>query len=151
MIHVRPLTDADREHWEPLWLGFQEHYGRVGADALPTEVTETTWQRFHDPDEPIRGLVAELDGRVVGIAHVIFRRSTSSVADVCYLQDLFTAEDARGQGVGRALIHAAHALAVEAGAPGVYWQTRDSNEQAQVLYDTVGEPHRVLVYRTQVD
>lgn len=146
MIHVRPIAESDRVQWEDLWQGYNEFYGRAGEAALDPAVTDTTWRRFLDPDEPVHCLVAELDGQLVGLAHVVFRRSTSSIENACYLQDLFTAEDSRGLGAGRALILAAHALAIEHGAPGVYWQTRHDNDRARVLYDKVGSPSGFVVY-----
>jgi GNAT superfamily N-acetyltransferase len=61
---------------------------------VPPEITRMAWWRFFDASEPVHALVAEKDGR----------RSTSLLGRTCYLQDLFTTEEARGQGVGRALI-----------------------------------------------
>ena len=38
-------------------------------------------------------------GTLVGLAHFLFHRSTISIESICYLQDLFTIEAARGNGV----------------------------------------------------
>ena len=64
------------------------------------------------------GLLALRDDAPVGLAHYIFHRHGWHVADVCYLQDLFVAPEARGDGVGRALIEAVYAEADAAGAAG---------------------------------
>jgi GNAT superfamily N-acetyltransferase len=95
-------TDA----WKPLWDEYNAFYERTGPTALPDEVTETTWRRFFDASEPVHCIVAERDGKVLGLCHYLFHRSTSRIENVCYLQDLFTHADERGHGIGRALIMA---------------------------------------------
>jgi GNAT superfamily N-acetyltransferase len=108
------------------------------------------WSRFFDAYEPVHALVAELDGRLLGLAHYIFHRNTTMLGPVCYLQDLFTAEPARGHGVGRALIEAVYEKAKEAGSKRVYWQTHETNLTAIKLYEQVAERSGFIVYRKQI-
>lgn len=150
-IHIRPVTRDDFAAWLPLWDGYNAFYKRSGPTALPAEITRTTWERFLDPNEPVHALVAEADGQLLGLTHFIFHRSTNSIADTCYLQDLFTTEAARGKGVGSALIAAVHDRARLAGAGRVYWQTHDGNSVARRLYDQVGENSGFIVYRKLVE
>src|SRR5690349_10671522 len=103
-LAIRPVARHDHEQWLPLWDGYNAFYGRSGATALAPEITRTTWERFFDAAEPVHALVAESAGRLLGLAHYLFHRSTISIAPTCYLQDLFTTVEARGRGVGRALI-----------------------------------------------
>jgi len=144
---VRPVARGDYDRWLPLWDGYNTFYGRHGATALDPAITATTWQRFFDPDEPVHALVAEHGGRLIGLTHYLFHRSTTAITPICYLQDLFTSEAARGQGVGRALIEGVHARAREAGASRVYWQTHETNSTAMQLYDRIAERSGFLVYR----
>jgi len=88
---VRPIAPADRAAWAPLWDGYNAFYGRAGATALAPEITDVLWQRLFDPAEPVFALVAEDAGRLLGLAHFLFHRSTTRIEPVCYLQDLFTA------------------------------------------------------------
>jgi GNAT superfamily N-acetyltransferase len=147
---IRPIKPADYEQWLPLWDGYNEFYGRSGATALPLEITQTTWARFFDPDEPVNALVAESDGKLVGLTHYIFHRSTITIGLSCYLQDLFTNEAARGKGVGRALINGVYERAKLAGSSRVYWQTHETNITAMKLYDKIAERSGFLVYRKQI-
>jgi GNAT superfamily N-acetyltransferase len=146
-VTIRPAAREDFDAWKVLWDGYNAFYGREGATALPDEVTRTTWSRFFDADEPVHALVAEASGNLVGIAHYLFHRSTSQMAPICYLQDLFTAEAARGKGVGRSLIEAVYERAKAAGAARVYWQTHETNEVAMALYNKVAERSGFVVYR----
>ena len=145
-VAVRPPLPSEFEPWLALWDGYNAFYGRAGATALPLEISEMTWHRFFDASEPVHALVATLDGRVVGLAHYIFHRSTLAHGPSCYMQDLFTAEIARGKGVGRALIEAVYDRAAANGSPRVYWQTHETNETAKRLYDQVAKRSGFVVY-----
>jgi len=144
---VRPVARADYDQWLPLWDGYNTFYGRCGPTALSSEITRTTWERFFDAYEPVHALVAELNGRLIGLAHYLYHRSTTAIGPVCYLQDLFTAEVSRGRGVGRALINAVYEEARLAGSSRVYWQTHETNHTAMRLYDKLAERSGFIVYR----
>jgi GNAT superfamily N-acetyltransferase len=90
--------------------------------------------------------VAELDGRLVGFAHYLFHPSTWSETGYCYLEDLFTAPEARGRGVGRALIEAVAAAEAGAGATRLYWHTQEFNADGRALYDTLARRTSFIVY-----
>ena len=144
---IRDVKPTDFEQWLPLWDGYNAFYGRAGVTALPLNITKTTWGRFFDAGEPVHGLVAESDDRLIGLVHYLYHRSTIMLGPICYLQDLFTAEEARGKGAGRALINAVYDRAGEAGSTRVYWQTHMTNAVARVLYDEVAEWPGFIVYR----
>ena len=146
-VVIRFVTADDFHAWKPLWDGYNAFYGRSADTALPDAFTRIAWSRFLDPAEPMHALVAERDGRLIGLAHYLFHRSTTNPADSCYLQDLFTTEQARGLGVGRALIEAVYANARAAGAARVYWQTHETNAVAMQLYDKVAQKSGFIVYR----
>ena len=145
-VHVRPVRADDLAAWRPLWDGYNAFYGRTGPIALPEPVTRQTWSRFLDPAEPMFALVAELDGRVAGLVHYLYHRSTSRLADVCYLQDLYTDASLRGRGIGRRLIEAVYAAAKADGCCRVYWQTQVGNAAGRALYDKVAAHQGFIVY-----
>ena len=144
---VRPAVPSDYERWLPLWDGYNAFYGRSGVSALAPEITRMTWTRFFDAYEPMHVLVAENGDRLVGLAHFLFHRSTTAMAPVCYLQDLFTDASTRGQGIGGALISEVYEHARQAGTSRVYWQTHETNRTAQGLYDKLAERSGFIVYR----
>jgi len=149
-IAVRPVALADYDSWKLLWDGYNAFYGREHDTALPHAVTTATWQRFFDPAEPVYALVAERDGPLCGIAHYLFHRSTTRIELTCYLQDLFTAHDARGRGVGRALIEGVYAQAKAAGVTRVYWQTHTTNAAGRLLYEKVARHLGFIIYSHDV-
>jgi GNAT superfamily N-acetyltransferase len=114
-VRVRNVARTDFDQWLLLWEGYNAFYERVGPKAVPMEVTRTTWSRFFDHYEPVHCLVAEDAAQIVGIVHFIFHRNTSMIGPICYLQDLFTKQDVRGKGVGRALIEGVYERARTAG------------------------------------
>lgn len=147
---IRALEKRDHAEWEVLWLGYNAFYGRSGETALAPEISRMTWTRFFDPYEPMHAMVAERGGKLLGLVHFLYHRSTTQIAPSCYLQDLFTAEEARGLGVGRALIQAVYEHAKAAGIPRVYWQTRETNTTAMQLYDKVAEKPGFVIYHKRL-
>jgi GNAT superfamily N-acetyltransferase len=146
-ISIRFVQRSDFEKWLSLWDGYNAFYGRSGATALAREITDMTWSRLFDAYEPVHALVAESGSELLGLVHYLFHRSTTAIAPVCYLQDLFTAQAARGKGVGRALIEGVYRQAELAGCSRVYWQTHETNLTARKLYDAVAERSGFIVYR----
>ncbi|MFI5136605.1 MAG: GNAT family N-acetyltransferase [Sphingobacteriales bacterium] len=147
---TRPITLQDYEHWLPLWDGYNAFYGRSGETALAEETTKTTWARFFDEAEPVYALVAEHEGKLIGLVHYLFHRSTTAIGPVCYLQDLFTTEASRGKGTGRALINSVYEQAKLAGSTRLYWQTHGTNLTAMKLYDKVAEKSGFIVYNRPI-
>ena len=131
---IRPVEARDEAEWRVLWTGYLEFY----ETSVPEEVYRTTFARLlsGDPHE-FRGLVAEREGRLVGLTHYLFHRHCWRIENVVYLQDLFVSPDARGTGAGRRLIEAVYRAADEAGCPAVYWLTQEFNTTARQLYDRI--------------
>lgn len=131
---VRPLTRTDEPHWRRLWAAYLRFY----ETELPEEIYATTFARQLSADDPQWALIAEREGRPVGLVHYLFHRHNWRIEEVCYLQDLYVDPEARGLGAGRALIEAVYAAADAAGAPSVYWTTQHFNATARALYDKIG-------------
>jgi GNAT superfamily N-acetyltransferase len=150
-VDIREPTIDDYAQWLTLWERYNAFYGREGPTALAPAITQTTWLRFFDPDEPVHALVADLEDRLIGLAHFIFHRSTISMAPTCYLQDLFTSEDSRGRGVATELIETVARVARAHGSSRLYWQTHETNARARALYDRIAERSGFIIYRKALD
>ncbi|WP_035847144.1 GNAT family N-acetyltransferase [Kitasatospora azatica] len=141
MIRIEKLTPADRPAWEELFRAYIDFYQRTE----PQEMYDRSWREFQ-ADSRTHALGAKLDGRLVGITHFLVHANTSG-PDVCYLQDLFTAADVRGQGVARSLIEAVAEFARERGCMRVYWMTHETNSTARLLYDKVADNRGFVRYQ----
>jgi len=142
---IRELLPEDRCGWENLWAGYHDFY----EAPMDPVVVEVTWSRMLDPNEPMMCLVAKDTGthELIGLVHCVFHRGTWAINDFCYLEDLFVAPSARGQGVGRALIEAVYARADAKKCARVYWLTHENNETARKLYDQLADNRGFIQYR----
>lgn len=143
-LTIRPIEARDRAEWEIMWAGYLAFY----ETTLAPEISEDAFARIVSRD--LIGLIAEdADARPVGFAHALLHQGTWSPKPVCYLEDLFVREDARGAGVGRALIEALAARGRSEDWLRLYWQTSRSNRAAQKLYDNLA--HRTDWLRYDLD
>jgi GNAT superfamily N-acetyltransferase len=90
------------------------------------------------PNPRVHAHVAEVDGRVVGMAVWFLSFSTWTGRHSLYLEDIFVDPDARRHGVGRALMRRLAARAVELGCARMDWSVLDWNEPAMAFYRTLG-------------
>ena len=142
-LEVRPLQDSDRDDWTALRTAYLDFYGT----SVPSDTFATYFDRFLGADpQDFNGLVAVIDGKLVGLTHYLYYRHGWKVENVCYLQDLYTDPSVRGIGVGRALIEAVYAAADANGTPSVYWLTQDENTEARKLYDRVAQVTDFIKY-----
>jgi GNAT superfamily N-acetyltransferase len=145
---IRPLAADDHGQWMPLWQGYLAYY----ESTVSEQVTETTWLRIVSSDEQPHGMCAVgPDGRLGGIVHFLFHRSTWTESSYCYLEDLFVDPAIRGSGLGGRLIAAVEQASREAGASRLYWNTQHFNTRARILYDRVSTLSPFVQYRTPLN
>ena len=139
---IRACAPADEPAWRALWQAYCDFYGVQLAD----EVTQRTWKRILDPDSAVMCIVAEVEGRVVGFAHCVVHENTWETQPVCYLEDLFVAPQARGQGVATALIEWLRNAMRAEGWARLYWMTAADNAQARRVYDRFAQADGFVRY-----
>jgi GNAT superfamily N-acetyltransferase len=144
-VQVRRLAEKDKQAWLPLFKGYIAFYKATVAD----DVIEQTWQRLMvgQPDFHIALVAVDGSDTPIGLAHVLFHRSTWSPTHYCYLEDLFVDPKRRLKGVGRALIEATYKEADARGCTRTYWATQDFNYRARALYDQVATKSVFVQYR----
>ena len=145
MFTIRPLenTPEDYVQWLTLWHSYLNFY----ESSVSAETTAHNWAGFHNADSPIDALAAfDAEGKMLGMAMIVMHESTWSVAPRCYLNDLYTVPEARGQGIGRLLIEAVYAMAKARGCAKVHWLTHESNLTAQSLYNQLAVNEGFIQY-----
>jgi GNAT superfamily N-acetyltransferase len=142
-LNIRELKETDKDRWLELWAGYLEFY----KSNLSTEQTEFTWKRLITNEQKMYGFVAENESGVIGFTHCLFRPSTWTETDYCYLEDLYVDPNIRGKGVGRALMNRVVKLAKEKNSKRVYWTTQEFNKTARVLYDSITSVSEFVQYR----
>jgi GNAT superfamily N-acetyltransferase len=142
-VLIRRAEARDEAQWRALWAGYIKFYRAFVSE----EATANTWSQILAPDSGMESLVAEADGKVIGICNYLYHLSTWSTQPVCYLQDLYVDPDARGGGAAKALILACEKEAKQHGAFRLYWLTQEYNAPARSLYDTVAARSSFIVYR----
>ncbi|PWK26478.1 putative N-acetyltransferase YhbS [Arcicella aurantiaca] len=109
-------------------------------ENAPEQVTNTVEQMYIDGfgENPIFGsIVAEFEGKVVGLALYYYRYSTWKGKRL-YLEDLIVSEKMRGNGLGEKLLEATIEQAKKTSCTGVMWQVLDWNEPAINFYKKFG-------------
>ena len=132
-VTIRAVNQADQSQWQGLYRQYGEFY-QVG---MTDETLTTVWSWLHDPAHVVEGIVAEQDGKVVGLGH--YRRMPNPLrgVEIGFLDDLFVDSSARGARVGELLIARLVEIAKERGWSKIRWITADDNYRARTLYDRV--------------
>jgi GNAT superfamily N-acetyltransferase len=134
-VEIAPIAIEEFEQLLPLIAAYQRFYE---VEEIDEERNRAFFRRFLAPSEDGLLLGARREGRLVGYACLYWHFSSLEACDSVLMNDLFVAEPARGEGVGRALIEAAADVARERGVPFVEWSTAPDNHTAQRLYDSAG-------------
>ena len=134
-VTLRPATPADRDDVLRL-IHALAAYERApeAVTATPADLDATLFS----PDPRVFCHVAEVDGRVVGMAVWFLNYSTWHGRHGIYLEDLFVEEAHRGRGLGRALLRTLAGLCVARGYTRLQWWVLDWNEPAIGFYRRLG-------------
>jgi ribosomal protein S18 acetylase RimI-like enzyme len=146
-VTIRPIAPEDRAAWQELYLGYLKFYESEPID----HAIELVWQRLTAGKPEIQGIVAELDGKVVGFAHFHYQLSTWTHSFHCYLEDLYVSENSRSKGMASALIAEVKKLAIEHKCSELFWITKESNTVARKLYDKVANKSEFIRYEVLLE
>jgi GNAT superfamily N-acetyltransferase len=133
-FEIRNTRDRDFFNWLPLFADYGTFYGT----PVPDEKALLVWSWITEETHGLSALVAQdADGNLVGLAHYrTFARPLAGGTGI-FIDDLFVAPDARGNGIATALIERVTEIARAQRSDIVRWITAPDNDEAQVLYDKV--------------
>ncbi|MCH8565274.1 GNAT family N-acetyltransferase [Nesterenkonia sp. LB17] len=141
-IVVRLVAEPDRDAWSVIFRAYRDFYGKTHDSTI----IDTVWKWIIDPEHSTRCLIAEDEGRVIGLGH--FRTFARPIVGGhgLYLDDLFTVPSARGTGAASAILQRLVGIAHDEDATVVRWITAESNETARRLYDQVATQTHWITY-----
>jgi GNAT superfamily N-acetyltransferase len=142
-IEIRDATAADEAAWRDLWGQYLAFY----KVQIAPEVTDQTWSRCLDPASPLTARLAVAGDRILGFAMYHHHLSTWAKGPDCYLEDLFLCREARGLGLGQALMDDLVAICKQRGFDRLYWHTDVNNHRARKLYDKLAAADGHVRYR----
>ena len=134
-LRVEPIAEGQYETLVPMIAAYQGFYE---ADDIREERNREFFRRFLAPSDDGMLIGAWRDDRLVGYACLYWHFSSTKAVETVLMNDLYVETEARGEGVGRALIEAAAEVARERGSPILEWSTAPDNATAQRLYDSTG-------------
>ena len=132
---IEPVTAETFSRIEPLLAAYQRFYE---IEDIDSERNRAFFSRFVGTDRDGWLLGAWQNGEPVGFGCYYRFLSSLSAVETVLMNDLYVTEEARGSGIGRALIEAGAGLARQAGASWLEWNTAPDNHTAQALYDNTG-------------
>ena len=110
----------------------RERFARGDSELFVASTEPQTDQRS------ARSERSEQRQKLAGFTQLYPSLSSVSMARIYVLNDLYVDPAARRSGVGRTLLEAAHAFALEEGAVRVSLETAVDNHAAQALYESLG-------------
>ena len=143
---IRDIHLKDKEQWEKLYKSYADFY----KVEMNDKILQTVWKWLHDKSHEVNGLVYEVDGNIVGLAH--YRRMPSPLRgqDIGFLDDLFVDLEHRGQRIGEKLINKLKEISKSKRWNLVRWITREDNLRAKSLYNRVSEKTTWDVYELKL-
>ncbi len=120
-------------------LGFIRDLAAFEREPDAVEASEATLaEALFGASPAAEAVIAEADGATVGFAVFFHNFSTWTGRRGVYLEDLYVTPQARGQGVGKALLQHLAALALDRGCARFEWSVLDWNADAIAFYRSIG-------------
>jgi GNAT superfamily N-acetyltransferase len=129
---IRRVTKGDRELVRELWEEFEQE---LGGPAYLQETWEEAWPDLSRTARDGAALVAEDDGRAVGFIFCVLGDRGRKTA---HITDFYVRPEARGRGIGRALLGALIDPARATGLDHVSLEVLLRNAEARRLYERLG-------------
>ena len=134
-IEIREARADEIDDLLPLMRAYCDFYE---SDPPDEGLTEMAASLIEDPAQGALLIARNGDGAAVGFAAMAWKWSSLNGARIGFLDDLFVAPEARGEGIADALIAECAERCRERGMPVMEWLTAHDNHRAQSVYDRVG-------------
>lgn len=143
-VTVRQADQKDREGWDALF----EEYCRFGGEEQTVEMRDRVWGWIADPTAQTRCFVVESENQqLVGFVHFRSYERPMPATIGAYIDDMFVAPVARGQGIVDMMIQAVGNFATDQGWDVVRWMTSETNYRARAVYDRHAKKSNWITYQ----
>ena len=146
-IIIRNPYDNEYQVWAKIYQAYLDFY----QTSLTSHELQKVWSWIFEPNPELLCYFAEIDKKIVGLAH--FRRFIRPIKACCslFLDDLFVLPEFRGHKIGYRLLEAVKLYAKENNLPLVRWVTAHDNKQAMNLYDAVANKTTWVIYDAKIE
>lgn len=142
-VTIRKPEAGDRERWLAMFAGLVA----TGPEPCAPGAPEFVWECVRDGDQSMELLLAAgPQDRAIGFALYLTHPYSWSRRPVAYLLDLYVEPEARGAGIGTALIERLAEIGRDSGWLRIYWMTQADNEKAHALYGKLAQRSTLVRY-----
>jgi len=142
-VEIRNAEAKDRERWLAMFASLVA----TGPEPCAPDAPAYVWDCVRDPGQSMKLLIAaDPEDHAIGFALYLTHPYSWSRRPVAYLLDLYVEPEARGAGLGRALIERLAEIGREAGWMKIYWMTQADNAKAHALYSKLAERSPLVRY-----
>jgi len=131
---IRTAGPTDASRVAALFDLYRQFYGKAPDSDVAREFIRERLER----NESVIFLAEDDSGRALGFVQLFPSFTSVQARRLWVLNDLYVAKEARGLGVGRALMNAARDHAVKTGAKRLTLETMEDNVKAWTLYESLG-------------
>jgi ribosomal protein S18 acetylase RimI-like enzyme len=145
-MNIEAVGEADLGDLLPMLRAYCDFYEVAPPDA---DLEALARALIADPEREGLQLIARgEEGKPLGFATLYWTWQTLTAGRAAVMNDLFVHPQARGKGIGRALIEECRRRAREHGCPELVWETAPDNEAGQHLYDSLTDDRSTWIYYT---
>ena len=144
---IRPIQQSDYENWDRLFEAYAQFY-KMDTDIDKRKVV---WKWLFDEAHVTNCVVADVDGKIAGIAHFRSMPSQLRAAEIGFLDDLYVDDAYRCKGIARKLIRHVEEIGKQKGWSCLRWLTAEDNYHARSTYDRLAHKTEFLLYNMNID
>lgn len=139
-LEIQPAQPSDRDELATMLVEVIDHFAAMAGGDWPGKPSRAALERCADlsfADPPwCTTLIARQAGRAVG--YLAYTFGVHEVFPSLHVAGLYVRAEARGRGVGKALMDEARRLAMARGATHMDWMVWRPNAPAQAFYRALG-------------
>ena len=132
---IRKISIKDKENWKKLYIGYANFYKSPINDII----LDTVWSWLMDKNHEVKGIVYEIDGNIIALAHYRAMPRPLKGKYIGFLDDLYVDPAYRNRKIGQKLMNEIKVISRSEKWDLLRWITHQDNIKAKSLYDKISE------------